>query len=335
MSVAGSPGGVVLVPDALEANRAGTITDAQRAELQTSKGKQRRLGISVGLFFLAGGVLLFLDLTGLFTGRNGGTLSRLTPAEELAAGVGAILIALGCFWNALRHSRRETGVLRAPHVSMVEGFMHKSKRTERGVGSRHYHGPDYYTVYIVKILDRSGPISQAWWEAIPDGAYGRMYYLDGDGIVNVETTEPPPGVIDTTDIGTRPVTGIMHLLIGSDQRRQDAAAASDSIPGQSVPAQSRDAVLAGAAGSWGHGKQVMQLLPDGTGSLPLGFSGKSARLTWDVDNSGVVQIAEHPTEGQTLVIPARLSADSSTLTLYQGTFTAAMPRVQAAPPLTT
>jgi hypothetical protein len=313
-----SSANVVLVPEALETNRAGGITNAQLAGVKQSERRQRNYDIRFAIFFLLIAVLALLDSTGVlahFFSRYGWRtdLAGKDSADEL---LGSIVIgvpsALWILRGALRTSKSETNVLRNPHVSATEGFVHKST-------SSHYdarRGRQRLVVTYTLHMGRGNwAVDERTYDTVPDGAYARIYTIDGVGnLINLETTQAPADAVDVP-IDQMPEGSLTRRFIGSEQEAQDAA-----LSGGSALMQTRDAVIAGAVGTWQSGSKGWdgnswwQLNADGSGTRKHGI-----RLTWAVDANCVIQITERSDVSPvTRVNPARLSADGTTLTFFEG-----------------
>ena len=159
-------------PDALETNRHGRLTDAQRRNLGALAGYNRRNGIRIALFLIAGAAIVLL-------------LARRDAPVLLRYGTVAGALALAAFLVArsLSGSDALTRDLVEARVQFADGAIRK-RRVSAGRAPNTYY------------LDLDGEtfkIGRSTYEWLPDAGRVRVYFLPRSrGVVNVEILSSAP-----------------------------------------------------------------------------------------------------------------------------------------------
>lgn len=150
------PTALDFTPDDLQANRAGTLSDRQRATLAA-----RRPGLDIrpALFYL--GIAVVLAVANLFANRS---LLLITEA----------MFAFSGLLSLLDYAYRRAEVRRAAQrgiVAEVTGRTYCSRALRRQAAP------------TLTIEDQTFAVSPAVWEAVPDGATYTVYYTPTARIV--------------------------------------------------------------------------------------------------------------------------------------------------------
>lgn len=165
--------------DALEANRAGHLTEAQTRTLARTFRQRRWQGLLIGLFFLLGSAAAFS--TQGVTWRNGWAF--------VYAAVGALFI-LYAVWPGRRASSRD---LTDSRVVTVEGWVRRMREhTDRSVIGAQTQGPPHDLFYYQIAGQRFSVAGVAAYDALDERLPYRLYYLPRTKqLVNIEPIAPP------------------------------------------------------------------------------------------------------------------------------------------------
>ena len=269
--------------DALEANRAGRLTDDQR---KSWTGTDRQWGGNVALIalVLAGaGVALLLGL---------GHTPLPTPLR-LLAGVGCLAGAGVLVYVSLLGGGQLTRDLRDGRVEAIEGAISK----EHDVLPT-YAGANPERCYI-DVAGTRLACGRIAYDAAPDAGVVRVSYLPRSRrLINLERLADrplPAGALDSPDV----MMAQAAQALGAHDRAQRAeamatvAAIKDAMTGPAMPPpvgqQDARPLAEAIVGSW-HGP-VMNLMfaPDGTASASLA-TGMRLAGRWSVGGDGKLRL---------------------------------------------
>ncbi|HEX9109270.1 MAG TPA: hypothetical protein VF832_18615, partial [Longimicrobiales bacterium] len=265
-------------PEALEANRGGTLTAEQRQNYSTVK---RRSGHD--LWVAAFCVLLAIVL---LRASGPAPSAWLRPMAALAALAAAVLLVLQPKGPARRRVERD---LRAGRVESVEGAIAKAIISGTGRSTARW----YY-------LDVGGlrlKVSARGYAAAPDVGWVRAYYLPSS--LHVVNLERLPDRLPPREALASP-TAAMQLLgqtLGLHGREEAAEARAEAMAllGALAPEQAADATPPGPAdphalsqaivGAWHSGALRVSFAGDGAVTVQaLGMPQRRGR--WSVDAAG-------------------------------------------------
>ena len=274
----------VLVPEALEANRAGRLTDAQRNMLRAGSRGMRKAELQFALIFTVIGLLVWFA-------QGPPKYANIKPL----VGIGFLVIAGALLVRSFMGADARTRDLRSGRVESVEGAITKSS------GSTH-SGNSSSTWYFVQVGKVRAETGSTFYHAVPDGGIARMYYLPTSRhLVNLEQLADrplPEGALTDPRIALRDAKQVVvGSLFGNPVHQADARAelaaighalnaqfAASTVP---PPAGSRDPrpLAEAIAGDWHNAMMKASFAADGTvtATLPGGMQ-RAGR--WSVDSTG-------------------------------------------------
>lgn len=272
------------LPDAIEANRAGHLTDAQRSGwsgIDRSLRKNELVG--AGLFVVVGIVLLTAQ------GPASGALVR-----PLAA-VACFLAAAFFVYRAMPRVDALGNDLRAGQVEVVEGAL--SKRLIQS-SSRRSSG----STFLFDVAGRRFEVSRAMYEAAPDGGVVRVYALPrSKSVVNFERLAdralPPEAMASPGTFAAGLLTGLrsgdrtaVAETKASMLAMQDAfESLTHAAPPPAAAVDPRPLAEA-IVGSWRVGPMAWTFDADGTATSTLP-NGMSQRGHWSVGGDGRLDVS--------------------------------------------
>jgi hypothetical protein len=299
------------LPDALAANRSGTLTDAQRRSCQAQARRVRWFGAGIGALVIVLGLLFAVT-------RHS---SAVMPLRPVVLG-GCLLIGAILLWRALIGGDRFTADVRRGEVASVDGALHKRavRRTAmQGSSPR----PEYY-------FDVAGLTLEVMWEsafeAAPQARYVRVFYLPRSRkAVNLERLpDPPAGEAATIAAMLESAKGTLSALTsrnGVDAAEAMAAQLAmqqryneqlDKGPSAPRPDQLDPRPLATAIiGSWASALLAVTFRADGTVTVS-GSKGRARDGRWSVGEDGRLQT---DVLGQSVPISAWVAGDQLTIAL--------------------
>lgn len=304
------PGGR-FAPDALEANRAGRLTEAQRLDLRGIRGAWRQtwLMLAVGSVVVAVVVM---------TSSRASVEAAFRPLVAVAC----LAVAAVALFRALPMQDPLARDLADGRLRVVEGAM--ETRVDRGWGTT-----AAATTYFLDIGDLHLRIPRFEYEALPRAGMARVWYLPRSRrAVNLERLPDAPlpaGVLDSPAAAVRTVLGGLVGAASGVVRTPDRAhheamaqlqAVTDALRPAAVPAGGLppgDGRPLGEAlvGAWRSTFVSVSFDPDGTfrASLP---GGREESGRWSVDGTGRLQAeaAEGSLSGE-----ASVAGDALTLAL--------------------
>jgi hypothetical protein len=275
--------GQALVPDALEANRGGTLTPGQR----TLVGRQERAWWKNELL----GVLAFGVIGVLILTSSGGNYPAV---ERLAVGLGFLAIAAFFLVRSIPGTNALARDERAGKVEAVEGPF--GKHSSSGVAGR----GGQHSWYYLDIGEQHFEVSYATYQAAPDHGMMRLYVLPGSHkVVNFERLPDAPLPEGALDAPAQAVSAIAADLRSRDQAtRLQAMATMEAMkdatvgPAAPPPADQRDArpLAEAIVGTWHLGPMAWTFAPDGTatGAMP---NGRTEQGRWSVDGDGKLRMS--------------------------------------------
>jgi hypothetical protein len=274
-----SPDAEIFPPDALDANREGRLTDAQRDKYRRMSRSIRKgeLGLAPFPIFI-GAIVLVVDFSG------SPQLSRTL------VGVGLLAIGLFLLWRALAGGDPLTRDLRNPKVEVVEGAI--TKRSVATASRRRGRSHLYY----LDVEKKSFQITSTAYDAAPPAGFVRLYYLQhSHKVVNLELlpNRPLPEGTTTQDVLQE---------VGAAMRSHDATARPTAYGDLSTlattamqhmttntapPRDSQDPspLEEAIVGTWSGPLMTVSFAPDGTvtARLPVG---PERHGRWSVDRRG-------------------------------------------------
>jgi len=266
------------MPDALDANRRGELTDRQRQGFRALSWDNRKSALSSAALLVAGAVLVLL-----FASPTAPPVARVVmPAIALA--IAAFLIV-----RAIVGTDALTRDLRAPHVESVEGAIGK-----RSVGGGRARG-----VCFLDVGDRSFTVAHATYSAAPDHGFVRLYFLPrSKKIVNFERLPDPPvpdmpnvrDVLDAASAALRAPTrrerNEAHAVIGSIGDALEASFSS-SFTSAPKPAENSPPLADAIIGTWRN--PMMTVTFSAAGRVTVQMLGGTRSGRWSVDGAGRLQ----------------------------------------------
>lgn len=263
--------------EALETNRGGSLTGDQRERLRKFAGLGRSNKVISAVFFVVVGVVL-MRTTG--RGPNAWTLPWAGAAIILAAAaVGLRALGVG---DRLMHD------LRDGHVEAIEGAITKFTVAPGGTTTR---STDRY----LRVEGRSFRVGPAGYEAAPEAAIVRLYYLPkSTWVVNLERLPDrpiPSGMLDSPIEGMRALAAAVRS--GDSTRSAEALATLAALKSAvadtaSPPArEQRDPrpLAQAIVGRWNMGELALEFAQGGTITV-RSPSGEEAVGRWWVDAEG-------------------------------------------------
>jgi hypothetical protein len=276
MSVSSGP----FVPDALDANRAGRLTDAQR---QSLRGNSR--GYRIGELQFAVG----LTVAGLLIWFAPGP-ARYATTKPLI-GIACIILAGFLVARSFIGADAVTRDLRNGRVDSAEGAI--SKWVQQSTGS------SAASTYYISVAGQRVHASRAAYDAAPEAGIVKIYFLpNGRSLVNLERLPDRPLPADAMSDPMRALKDVArgiasHDSIQSAEARAEMAAIGNTLKAQvegspaAPPTGERDPrpLAEAIVGTWHN--PMITLVFGGDGSLNIVTMGGRSRLgQWSVDGSG-------------------------------------------------
>jgi hypothetical protein len=276
------------LPEALGANRSGTLTGAQRRSCWAQSRRVRWAGAGIGGLVIVVGLLFAVT-------RHSSSVMPFRPVVL----AGCLLIGAVVLWRALTGGDRFTIDVRRGEVSSVEGALHK--RAVRGSAVQGASPrPRYY-------FDVAGQALEVMWEsayeAAPQARYVRVFYLPRSRkAVNLERLpDPPAGEAAAIATMLESAKDSLSALTSPDQVKAAEAMAAqlamherykqqpDTGPPAPPPDQLDPRPLASAiVGSWASALLRVTFRADGT-MTASGTRGRSRDGRWAVGEDGRLQ----------------------------------------------
>jgi hypothetical protein len=269
-----------LLPEALEANRRGELTDRQRQGFGALARSNHRSAFSTAAFLVAGAAIIVF-----FASPTASPAARvLIPA--VALGLAVVLVI-----RAIVGADALTRDLRAPRVESVEGAIGKRKSGARGGTAARLCWLD--------IGKQTFSVSNATYSAAPDHGIVRLYFLPHSRkIVNLERLANPPmpdlgtpqGVIDSLRaVVAAPTRSARNEAMAALGGVEDAFNASVSSSAVRPATSGRDArpLAEAIVGTWNN--QLMTVTFSADGRVEAHMLGAARNGRWSVDGAGRLQ----------------------------------------------
>ncbi len=273
------PAASPFAPDALDANRAGVLTEEQRRVLRAYVRNGRGNTLTTAAVVAVIGVVIL-------TSRSFAWGEALRPLAALAAFAiaGALVLSwLGVFSQLLRDAR-------AGRVETIEGAILR----DSGAWATPTAGNRCY----LKVAGRQFVTGRAGLQALPTAGMVRLYYLPRSRrVVNVERL--PDGALAGAALDSPGAlqAAVRESLSFNDTKRAEGRAKLAAVESQlravfpaaaaPPPPQDRDPRPLDQAivGSWRGGAFAVSFAPDGTLTATVPVMGER-RGRWSVDASG-------------------------------------------------
>lgn len=269
--------------DALDANRAGELTDAQRVWLTAVARRVGKNGRGNA------GIMMIVAVIAVVGAQRA---IRVGPASSAALAIVAAIVLLAVaaisIARSLTAGRPLKRDLAHPQVRSIEGAIGKQLGSYIGRYSRRPH--------YIDVGDERFQVSKDTYDAAPDAGFVRVYYLPlSRRIVNLERVADRqfPGGVSPEDL-----IRSVGAAVGADRRRQmnelraDVAGlkqfAESAFAPTPLPAPSeRDPRPLGESilGSWSNGLMTVTFASDGSVTARL-VNGFERNGRWSVDASG-------------------------------------------------
>lgn len=299
-------GTLPLHPDALEANRGGRMTDAQRDGMRNREGNLERNKLSFAAILAVIGVLL---LTATGPAPN----AAFRPLAGIAFIAGAAFVLL----RAMPGTDSLSQDIRTGKVETLEGPIGKRRIStdSRGANS---------SIYFLDVEKMHFEVAYTTYQAAPEAGIVRVYYLPRSKVVvNLEHLADvalPAGALDSPvaalkDLATafRSHDQVERLQANAEMASMEHAMQAQMAAIRTVPTGERDTrpLSETVIGTWRAGPMTVTFAPDGSlSSLAAGIANQSH---WSVDDTGHLhaqimgrdQVAEAWVTGDSLVIKAQ------------------------------
>jgi hypothetical protein len=295
----------VFPPDALDANRRGELSDAQRRGFGNVARDRRKSQLQFAAIALALAVLI-----GGFASSSVSIFSR-GLVTLVCLGIAAVLVI-----RSVTGADALTRDLRDTHVKSAEG----------AIGKHRHNAGRNATNYFLDVGEQRFIVAHATYEFAPTAGFVRVYYLTRSRkIVNLEQL-PNPAFEHATpqDIIRDATAGNVLRTLGAamsfDPRKANEAranlAAMGNVLGASSaarpvpPAGAHDARPLGEAivGRWSNGLMTVTFSPDG--HVMAEMMGRNQQGHWSVDGSGHLRA---DVMGQAQVADAWIAGDRLTI----------------------
>lgn len=304
-----------LDPQSLDTNRAGRLSDGQRAALRAyDRGP-------IGNHLLVAALCVVLAVV-LFTSRSAAPHAALRPLAgvvALAAAVGLVLRSFG-IGGRLAHDLGEG------RVESVEGAVLKDRSSVGGGSGRSV------TVYALEVGGRRFFVSRGTHQAAPEAGIVRLYYLPKSRrVVNLERLADrplPAGALTSPldalkalapalrarDSAVRAEAGATLAAMEDAMRLEQARLATPPPASERDPRPLAEAIV----GRWHGGPVSLEFAADGTVVATL-LGGRERRGRWSVDAAGRLHANAmgHEQAGDAWVVGDALTmtADGEVITL--------------------
>jgi hypothetical protein len=258
--------------DALDANRSGGLTDAQRRNLGALAGYNRRNAFTTAAFLVAGAMIV------LFLARaDAPVLVRFGTAG------GALAIAAFLVLRSVTGADALTRDLEDTRVHSTEG----------AIGKRRVSGGRTRSSYYLDVGDQAFRIGRDTYEWLPEAGRVRLYFLPHSRkVVNIDVLPNPAATTDLKDIATKLGTAVFASRLEANEARAEIAGVADAFNAtfnrspQPPPADTRDPrpLAEAIVGTWTNGVIRATFSADGTLVVRMLVSERKGR--WSVDGAG-------------------------------------------------
>ena len=270
-----------LRPEALDANRSGRLTDAQRQGLgRYDRGRRKGILVFVPIFAVMGIVIL--------SAKGPAPHASARPyagAGCLGAAVVALLLAAGA-------RDKLADDLRAGRVEAIEGAIAKRSIVVGTTSSTS-------NAHFLDVGRKSFEVTAGTYNAVPDAGIVRLYYLPRSRkVVNFERLPDralPPGALEAPWEVMKHLPAAMRSrsAVEAAEARATFAALVSAVAAEHArqmtppPMSERDPrpLAEAIVGRWTSGRFTLELASDGTARLVMG-AGTERHGHWSVDADG-------------------------------------------------
>jgi hypothetical protein len=269
----------VFPQSALEDNRQGRLTDAQRKLIRTLCRGTRKSELTVATFAAVFGIFLF------FAVRSS------TPAlERVGIPIGCLALAAFLLFRAITGGDRLTRDLRHPRVASLEGPIGKhavSTGSEGGSSS---------TIHYLDVAGQRFEVGRHAYQEAPEAGFVRIYFLSiSRHVVNLERLPDhslPEGTTPRTLVHEFKDAMLSHDRVKLDELRAEMAGTVNALQAGishdvAPPEESRDQrpLAEVIQGTWSNGPVTVTFTRKGTFSIMmLGANERSGH--WTVSGDG-------------------------------------------------
>ncbi|HYM66259.1 MAG TPA: hypothetical protein VEW68_03110 [Patescibacteria group bacterium] len=292
--------------DALETNRAGRLTDAQRRGIRGRSRGFRKAELQFAVVFTVIGLLVWFA-------EGPARYANVKPL----VGIGFLIIAGMLVVRAFTGVDRLTQDVRSGRVESVEGAIAKVENRVSGGGPG-------TTSYFFHVAGKRITVSRSEYEAAPDAGYVRVFYLPHSlELVNMERlADKPlaPDALKSPEVAQQLFQAMRsHDEVTAAEARAQAAhmestmkaaLQSGAVP---PPAAGRDPrpLQEAILGSWSNAVMSVSFAADGTLSAVMP-GGMRRSGHWSVDSAGNFQ---SDVTGPLTPAEAWVSGDELTVTI--------------------
>ena len=294
------------VPDALEANRRGELTEKQRHGFGALSGYQRRNDLSIAAFLVAGAVLVSF--------ANSPTFS---PVARTLVQLACLAIAAYLVVRSITGGSALARDLRESRVESVEG----------AIGKRQFSGGRSPGNYFLDVGNRRFQVARNTYAEAPDAGHVRLYFLPRSRkIVNLEQLANP--AVEVTPQGIMASLGAAFLAGGTQDRNEGRAelasigqalmAGMSRSPLPPPPPEARDPrpLRQAILGAWS--RQMMKVTFTSDGRVTSSTFGAERSGLWSVDATGRLQ---SDLMGESQTVDAWVAGDQLTISTGDGAMT--------------
>lgn len=281
----------VLVPEALDANRAGRLTDDQRKTYRGMSRGTRKSEVQIAGLAVVLGLLVWLA-----PGP-----ARYATVKPLI-GIACLIIAGALVVRAFLGADAMTRDMRSGRVESTEGAVTKWTTTTDGHGAQGTSVTTYHA-QVGEIKVETGP---HFYQSIPDAGFVRMYYLPiSRRLVNLEPSDHalPAGALTDPNVMLHDAKEGIAGAVGGGffgnpakgaEARAEVAAIGNAMKGQfsadgsPPPASERDPrpLAQAILGSWRNPMMTLVFSADGTATMAAALGGMRQAGHWSVDANG-------------------------------------------------
>ncbi len=270
--------------DALEANRAGRLTDAQANELRARVLSTRKALLVLAVGFAGIGVVV-LFAAGPASGA----------AVRLIGGIGGLVVGAALAFAGLPIGSALARELRDPRVETVEGAVLRNERRVHARGSS-------LPVFSITVAHRRYQVDRALFDATPDAGHVRIYVLPrSHTVVNLERLADRP-LPDAVIGSPQTIRDIGREMRSGDTDREAEALAELTALHHALrpethkgvhapPAEARDPrpLAESILGAWETGHRTYTFIAGGELALTAP-GGRRVGGHWSVDETGGLHI---------------------------------------------
>jgi hypothetical protein len=267
-----------LFAEALEANRAGRLTDTQRRNIGAQERDFRKSELWWALFALAiGAIILFVP------GANP------SPAVHVGIPLLCVLIAVGLAYWSLTSRDPLARDLREGRVESLEGAIGKDRSTLSS-------GSHDATVYFLQVGSKRFSVGRGMYDSAPEAGWVRIYYLPrSNRVVNFERSgdSPLPEISSRQEMASEVKASLSLNRLRRNEARARLQGMMDGLSAEPSGSDEQEATSENGGrpleeaivGTWSNIMMTVTLRADGTAEVELP-GGKRQTGDWSLDASG-------------------------------------------------